>query len=162
MYSYFRAFSHSSVHTKRRDTFHWNGWDAYKVSKRHIGCISLILRFYFHLHTPDRKAPLLPYICRLCSRSVCISLPLLWHCPQLKGLEVMAPDATLMEHFQPFLSQHRWDQHLLQGGPRKGGCLNVVWRAVDTLPNQPVACGDYSPASKGTTKSHRRLQVGPT
>lgn len=49
------------------------------MALRHIGCISLILRCYFHPHTPDRKAPLLPYVCRLCSRSVCTSLPPSWH-----------------------------------------------------------------------------------
>lgn len=81
--------------------------------------------------------------------------------PQLKGSDVAAPAAALAEHSQPFLSQHRWDQHLLQGRPRKGGCLNVIWRAGDSLANHPLACRDYSPASKGTTKSPRGLQVGP-
>lgn len=75
---YFRDFSHSSAHKRQRESLHWKDQDAYKISIRHICSISLILG-YFHLHTPDRKAPLLPHICRLCSRSVCISLPLLWH-----------------------------------------------------------------------------------
>lgn len=67
---YFRPFSHSSVHKRQRETFHWKYQDAYKISIRCICSISLILGYYFHLHTPDRKTPLLPHICRLCSRSV--------------------------------------------------------------------------------------------